>query len=76
MGKFEKLLAHLTGGRPMRCLGFAFRDCVSGEGVYDFQDKFGRIWMANNRWSWFRCQMTLATEKRTRKQYGLATIKE
>lgn len=49
-----KWLYKITGGRPMTLIGFAFFDCVSGEQVYYAADKFGREWLSNGRWSWFR----------------------
>ena len=44
----------LLGGRPMKYENYAFTDVVSGERVNRYTDKFGRKWLANNKWSWFR----------------------
>jgi hypothetical protein len=49
-----KLLTKLTGGRPMRRLGYAFTDKVSGESVDFYRDLLGRDWMATGAWSLFR----------------------
>lgn len=46
----------LTGGRPMTRLQCLFVDCVSGEDVCHYRDKFGRNWMASNAWARFRVQ--------------------
>lgn len=46
----------LVGGRPMQRLGFAFTDKVSGKPVFYWRDAFGREWMAEHRWAWFRVQ--------------------
>jgi hypothetical protein len=48
------LLALLTGGRPMKRLGCAFIDKVSGREVFEFEDRCGRYWLAEKPWSWFR----------------------
>ena len=57
--KHLKFLKYLTGGRPMMQEDsvFSFRDVVSGEMVHHFTDKFGRRWMAEHEWSWFRVEM-------------------
>ncbi len=47
-------LIELTGGRPMIFIGYNFTDKVSGLAVNDYQDRLGRIWMANSKWSLFR----------------------
>jgi hypothetical protein len=44
----------LTGGRPMKHVEFLFTDVVSGRGVHSFIDCYGRRWMAEGPWSWFR----------------------
>jgi len=49
-----ELWAWLTGGRPMQHLNIAFTDCVTGKTVHYWIDRFGRRWMANSPWSWFR----------------------
>jgi hypothetical protein len=50
----HRLFYRLTGGRPMRRLGYGFIDRVSGETVSYYIDAFGRCWMATSRWGWFR----------------------
>jgi hypothetical protein len=50
----RRLLAHLTGGRPMERLGFAFIDMVTRERVWYWRDAFGRVWLATGAWSRFR----------------------
>lgn len=52
-----KLFWWLTGGRPMQLDGFAFTDTVVNQPVYYFTDRFGRRWMAHNRWSLFRVRL-------------------
>ena len=47
-------LKNLLGGRPMRYEGVAFVDCVSGKSVNRYTDKFGRKWLAESAWAWFR----------------------
>lgn len=49
-----KFLMKLTGGRPMRKIGYAFADKVSGKSVNYYVDYFGNVWMANGAWSKFR----------------------
>ena len=50
-----ELFFKLTGGRPMKDRGFNFRDSVSGKSVRNYQDKFGRHWLADSGpWSLFR----------------------
>jgi hypothetical protein len=44
----------LTGGRPMRIDYCLFIDRVSGREVFACIDGFGRKWMAEGAWSWFR----------------------
>lgn len=48
------ILARLLGGRPMRLVGPAFLDRVSGCMVNYYEDRFGRAWLAESRWSLFR----------------------
>lgn len=50
----DSLFYRLTGGRPMKHLGFAFTDVISGKPVSYWRDKFGREWMAVGAWSLFR----------------------
>ena len=52
----RRWLMKLTGGRPMRRTGHAFRDTVSGRDVHYFVDWFGRHWMAEHRWASFRVE--------------------
>ena len=48
-------VAKLTGGRPMKREGYAFRDVVSGRGVEYRRDLLGRLWLADGGpWSLFR----------------------
>jgi hypothetical protein len=55
----------LTGGRPMKRLRIGeFRDVVSGKMVYYFRDRYGRGWMANGSWSWFRVRAPRRDSKR------------
>lgn len=50
-----KLLYNLTGGRPMRAIDDnRFTDVVDGKRVGLYEDKFGRTYLANHGWSWFR----------------------
>ncbi len=53
-----KILAYLTGGRPMqlvdRCL---FVDVVTGYEVGVYRDFWGRGWLAENRFSLFRVRV-------------------
>lgn len=44
----------LTGGRPMKRIGFAFTDVVTGESVYIYEDYFGRTYIANEGFTLFR----------------------
>jgi len=44
----------LLGGRPMQYLRSGFIDIVTKEPVNYYMDMFGRVWMANDRWGWFR----------------------
>lgn len=38
----------------MQFQGYAFCDVVSGESVKRYVDKFGRCWLATNKWASFR----------------------
>lgn len=50
-----KLLAYLTGGRPMKLIQHCrFVDRVSGESVNLYMDRLDRFWLATSAWSWFR----------------------
>lgn len=49
-----KILAHITGGRPMVKGDYRFVDIITLKPVYYFKDYFGREWMAHHRWSLFR----------------------
>lgn len=49
-----KLIMKITGGRPMKYIGFAFTDIVDGSKVSYYRDYFGTIWMASSKWSLFR----------------------
>lgn len=53
MDLVERLLAHMTGGRPMARGEYRFTDPWGGP-VYYYQDKFGRVWMATSAWAWLR----------------------
>lgn len=51
------LFACCTGGRPMRRLDGppGFVESVTGaKKVHHWQDLLGRVWLAEDRWSWFR----------------------
>lgn len=50
----KRVFAIASGGRPMRRIGFAFTDIVSGKPVHYFEDFHGTIWLAEHRWSGFR----------------------
>lgn len=50
----KNLFWKLTGGRPMKLIGFAFTDRVDGRAVNYYIDKFDRLWLANGPWSRFR----------------------
>ncbi len=50
----RKIIAHITGGRPMVKGEYRFTDIISGEPVYYFTDYFGREWLARHKWSLFR----------------------
>jgi hypothetical protein len=51
----RRFVLYITGGRPMICMHpDYFTDCVTGETVKLFVDKYGRRWMAAHKWSWFR----------------------
>lgn len=47
-------MKRLLGGRPMRCLGYAFTDKVSGRTVFYWRDRLNRDWLAEGAWSLFR----------------------
>ena len=47
-------LRRMLGGRPMTLVGHAFVDVVVNEDVFYWRDCYGRCWMANSRWGWFR----------------------
>jgi len=51
---WKVLIFKITGGRPMIFISSNFVDKVSGLMVNDYQDRFGRLWMANSKWSIFR----------------------
>lgn len=53
MTDFIKQVVFL-GGRPMELKGCAFIDCVSGKEVNYYIDSFGRKWLAESKWSFFR----------------------
>ena len=42
----------------MKRTGFAFTDIVSGKPVYYYKDCYKQEWMANSKWSIFRCDKT------------------
>ncbi len=48
------LLNWITGGRPMTFVATCFVDVVSGRQVCLWRDRYNRLWMATNAWSWFR----------------------
>ena len=52
----KRLFYVITGGRPMICDGRAFTDIVSGKPVYYFIDLFGRRWLAEHKWAFFRVE--------------------
>ncbi len=42
----------------MRRGEYRFTDMVSGKPVYYFEDAYGRRWLANNKWAWFRVSLS------------------
>jgi len=56
LGRVKSFLYKITGGRPMKVIRLLFRDIVSGKNVFEFEDKFGRKWMANHKWGLFRVE--------------------
>lgn len=48
------LLALITGGRPMTRIDFRFYSIVTMNPVYCYEDYFGRRWLAEGSWSFFR----------------------
>jgi hypothetical protein len=51
---------HLTGGRPMTRIGYAFTDKVSGRGVEYRKDKFGRVWLTDGgAWGLLRVETSI-----------------
>ncbi|MER9652509.1 hypothetical protein NKJ26_03190 [Mesorhizobium sp. M0152] len=50
----RKFLFWIAGDRPMRRIGTAFIDRVTGEPVHYFVDEYGSLWLATHRWSLFR----------------------
>lgn len=53
----KRMLAYVTGGRPMKRRKYRFTDIISGNPVYYYEDKFGRIWMATSAWALFRVEV-------------------
>ena len=49
----NRLISKLLGGRPMRYIQYEFTDVVDGSPVNLYEDKFGRLWHATNKWAWF-----------------------
>jgi hypothetical protein len=56
----RRLVLWLTGGRPMRCIDYAFWDDIAGEAVWRDRDHFGRDWLATGAWSRFRARVDRA----------------
>jgi hypothetical protein len=50
----SEFLAILLGGRPMRVHSRAFVDVVTRRQVYRVVDRFGRWWLAESGWAFFR----------------------
>jgi hypothetical protein len=55
------LLDKILDGRPMKQIEprgnlryMPFRDVVSGKMVWYWEDRMGRVWLAEDRWGWFR----------------------
>lgn len=44
-------LKNLFGGRPMKLLEVRFMDQVSGKPVGLYEDRMGRRWLSDGRWS-------------------------
>lgn len=82
MGDLARLIGavwKLTGGRPMRRIGYAFTDVVSGAAVYYWRDRLGRVWVAEGALSLFRVPSAIAAVKGTTKipadaENGRATV--
>lgn len=51
-------LAKLTGGRPMKLIGFEFTDVVVNRPVFSWRDRMGRCWLAHGPWSLFRLSIS------------------
>jgi len=51
---FDQYINKVLNGRPMICIEYYFTDVVTGEPVYKYMDRLGNIWMATNKWGWFR----------------------
>lgn len=49
----------ITGGRPMKRLGYDFTDAVTGEAVCYYLDGYGREWLATGAWSGFRMKSNM-----------------
>lgn len=52
----RRAFMYLTDGRPMRLLGYAFRDEVSGHPIFYYSDHKNRVWMAETPWSHARAR--------------------
>lgn len=41
----------------MQRVACIFVDCVNGREVNEYQDRLGRLWMAQSPWAWFRLRL-------------------
>lgn len=62
----KKLFYRITGGRPMKQIDpngriqyMPFCDVVSGKMVWYWLDGLNKIWMAENKWGWFRVRRNM-----------------
>lgn len=53
-----RFFSKLLGNRPMKFVCFMFTDIVSGQAVNIYRDDSEKFWMANNKWGWFRVEIT------------------
>ena len=52
--KIKTVLMHLTGGRPMKFVSHLFHDHYLDGDVGEYEDYFGRLWMAETKWGFPR----------------------
>jgi hypothetical protein len=44
-------------------LGYAYTEWFTGRILYDYIDQYGRLWLATNKWSFYRLKNSLDTDK-------------